>query len=333
MVTSENFQTHRLLFKYDPDVGQRYVSNTFMREVLHGHAFFVQTNRAGFRSKIEFETEKTTPTRIVFLGDSHTEGFGVETEERFSDLIADRTDGVESYNFGIRGSGIDQHVLMYEKIASDYDHDIVCFSSHLEDIQRLGSHRSYIDPINLDVFLVAKPYFTLEGGELALHHHPVPRERTKSKPPSQNFLMRMGIVRQIYQMLPFAIREQAVKRRTRTKFAGFTDPSHERYRLTRALVARVLERAHPKPVILCPLPDPRIHIGFSYQGLFEELCREHDNAHFIDLSKVFEQLPAEERWALYGERTGHFSDSGHRLIADSIQECLQKSGLVSSRSA
>ncbi len=52
--------------------------------------------------------------------------------------------------------------------------------------------------------------------------------------------MRSGLARQVYQRLPLAIRERAIKERTRKKFEGFSNPSHARYGLTRALVANMV---------------------------------------------------------------------------------------------
>lgn len=63
--------------------------------------------------------------RVVVLGDSLVEGFGMADGHRFSDLLERKT-GIEHLNFGSSGNfGTTQYYLVYETLARRFAHDAV----------------------------------------------------------------------------------------------------------------------------------------------------------------------------------------------------------------
>lgn len=72
-----------------------------------GRTATYQSNSQGFRSSREFD-ENFDGRRIAFLGDSFTFGWGVEENETFAALLESKLEHTRSYNFGIRGFGVDQ---------------------------------------------------------------------------------------------------------------------------------------------------------------------------------------------------------------------------------
>ncbi|GEM_PF-5117613 len=103
---------------------------------------WLETNAVGFRDR-EFRVEKKSGVkRIGFLGDSVTEGFGLEPAERFSDqaavLLNTRKDGArfESYNFGISGLATADENQILRNIASHYDLDCVVLQFGANDFKR-----------------------------------------------------------------------------------------------------------------------------------------------------------------------------------------------------
>ncbi len=81
------------------------------------------TNSYGARD--HEHTVKSQKDRIVFIGDSFTEGYGVQANERFSDLIA-KEQNVETLNFGTSGNfGTTQAYLQYKSLVSKFDHNTV----------------------------------------------------------------------------------------------------------------------------------------------------------------------------------------------------------------
>jgi carbamoyltransferase len=86
--------------------------------------------------------------------------------------------GAEVQNYGIPGSGTDQHLLIYRKFARDVEADLVMICVQIDSFHRIQvSHRPNIDRVTGKQIMVPKPYFDLQNGELVLHQVPVPRER------------------------------------------------------------------------------------------------------------------------------------------------------------
>ena len=169
--------THRMVIRHEPDVGHLYMPNARARIPHERGAFYVATNSQGFRSDIEFATGKSTRPRILFFGDSFTAGDGCSNRERFPELVGDAL-GAEVYNYAVSGTGTDQQLLIYEKFARGVAADLIVFCVYVENIERNKvAFRESIDRFTKRRLLVPKPYFTLDGGALALHHVPVPLDR------------------------------------------------------------------------------------------------------------------------------------------------------------
>ncbi len=67
----------------------------------------------------------TTNERVVVLGDSFIEGFGVEKEFRLTDLLESST-GIEHLNFGTSGNfGTIQQSILYKSLAIRFKHNYV----------------------------------------------------------------------------------------------------------------------------------------------------------------------------------------------------------------
>ena len=81
-----------------------------------------ESNSVGARDR-EWETAGSE-SRVVVLGDSFIEGWGLPVEERLTNLLEARS-GVEHLNFGMSHFGTYQQLLVYEKLARLYAHDRV----------------------------------------------------------------------------------------------------------------------------------------------------------------------------------------------------------------
>ena len=111
--------THRMLLRYHPEVGHLFVPNLNARVPNELGAFYVRTNSAGFRSDIEYSSKQGDRPRILFFGDSFTAGDGCSNHERFSDRVGAQLHA-EVFNYGVSGTGTDQHLLIQERIAKRF---------------------------------------------------------------------------------------------------------------------------------------------------------------------------------------------------------------------
>lgn len=82
-----------------------------------------RSNRHGMRDR---ERTVTAPgKRIVFLGDSFAEGYGLARADRLSDRLEAKT-SVPHLNFGVSGNfGPTQYLLLYQTLAKKFDHTSV----------------------------------------------------------------------------------------------------------------------------------------------------------------------------------------------------------------
>lgn len=79
-------------------------------------------NSHGFRQP---EFGKMPGYRILCIGDSFTEGVGVERNETFSAVLGQSLDGVEVYNLGRAGANTVEEVAQARKLATLLDPDLI----------------------------------------------------------------------------------------------------------------------------------------------------------------------------------------------------------------
>ena len=94
-----------------------------------------RTNSFGMRDPERAE-ESSADRRVVVLGDSYAEGYGVARGERFTDLL-EAESGVEHLNFGASGHfGHVQEWLLYRDLAQRFDHtEVMVFTLPFNDAE------------------------------------------------------------------------------------------------------------------------------------------------------------------------------------------------------
>src|SRR6266404_2762264 len=163
------------LFQYHPVIGYTFIPNLKIRIEHEGGGYLIRTNAAGFRSEHEFAKAKTAGKfRILLFGDSFTAGDAVSNKNRFGDVLEVLFPDVEIYNFGLPGTGTDQHYLVWREIAKDYQCDLVIIAAQVENIRRVVARFRPSTKATGEEVLLAKPYFELRNETLELKGVPVP---------------------------------------------------------------------------------------------------------------------------------------------------------------
>ncbi len=152
--------------QYHPLLGYAGVPNLETWFILPDFKHRIVNNSRGFRDK-ERSYEKGDRKRIVVLGDSTAWGWGVEAEERFSDILERRLKGWEVINLAQAGYSTDQELLVLETEGLTYRPDIVILLFDRNDVVE-GNNAKIIDGMQ------PKPFFVEEGGRLVLKNTPVP---------------------------------------------------------------------------------------------------------------------------------------------------------------
>ncbi len=163
------------IWQYDATLGWAHVPGAVGTMVTPEFRVEMAINTAGLRDR---EIPRERPPggwRLVALGDSFVEGWGVALEASVSKQLEQRLQAmagtaVEVINMGVAGYGTDQELLFYERAGRDYHPDDVLLFFYANDLWNnwsavgIGSERGY------------KPFFrTGAAGSLALHGVPVPR--------------------------------------------------------------------------------------------------------------------------------------------------------------
>ncbi len=151
---------------YDADLGWMN-KRSFRAENLYGAGVGFTTNSRGFRGTKEVAAEVPAgQRRIVFLGDSFTEGYGVADADCYPAAISAIEPSFEAVNMGLGGFGLDQMFLWYRRDAAELRASVVVLACIAHDFERMGT----------DHFLhLPKPWLGVDGATLAVRNVPVPK--------------------------------------------------------------------------------------------------------------------------------------------------------------
>jgi lysophospholipase L1-like esterase len=151
---------------YDDLLGWAHMPN--QRAQFNHRDFSVEVliNSHGFRDG-EYSIERTAKKRMFVLGDSFGWGFGVEQQERFSEIIENAHDDWEVINASVSGYGTDQLYLSLKRQGLKFKPDAVMLLFYENDFE------NNIAPVQ---YWHSKPVFTFEDRELQLHNVPVPKQ-------------------------------------------------------------------------------------------------------------------------------------------------------------
>ena len=163
---------HTLCCEYDPRLGWRHAPNRTVRFTRTEYDVTERFNSRGVRGP-EYSFEKPPGEfRIVILGDSFAEGYTVEFDELFSEILKRRLNKegyrTEVINLGVAGYSTDQELLLYQSDGKRYRPDLTILMFYYNDVWYNAQERY------LPWGRGSKPVFALEHGELRLTNVPVP---------------------------------------------------------------------------------------------------------------------------------------------------------------
>ncbi len=120
------------------------------------------TNSRGMRDR-EYVLEKHDRRRVLALGDSITEGWGVEAEEAYPNVLASQyLHDVEVWNLGVAGYSTDQELQQLRQVIDDYRPDVVTLAFYFNDLAENSFRRVRWPPRYI------KPHFDFRGNDLVL---------------------------------------------------------------------------------------------------------------------------------------------------------------------
>ena len=317
----------RQLFEYHPTLAYRFIPNLRLRVEHEAGGYLVRTNGSGFRCEREFTLPKTAgKRRVLVFGDSITAGDAVSNPKRYTDALERLIPDLEVYNFGLPGTGTDQHYLVWREFARAIEADAVVLTIPFENIRRVNSRsRQFIDDQGVHR-VHAKPYFELEAEGLRLCGIPVPRDPVRTEEAEPADIAKTGRFRPLRDLVnKLGLRDAAQKLTGYQPLPEYDDPGCKEWILMKAVLLEWI-RQIPQPVLLVPFPvfqyveetaDPAACLARFSEVAGEAGCHLHDV--LPDLRRYSPQ----ERRAFRFATDVHPTPSGHEAVARSIAPVLQ----------
>lgn len=322
----------RSIFQYHPTYGFHFIPGVKARIPHESGGYLVRANAAGFRSDREYAAPRTPGRRRVLLfGDSYTAGDGVSNGARYGDLLENYVPGIEVYNYGLPGTGTDQHYLVYADVAPRIEHDLVIIAVLVENIRRVVARYRLFENADGEKVALAKPYFSLDqSGLLTLHHVPVPpgQAALDALPAGEREHVDQGgdraLVRRALNLLGPGVKsllQGAIGQNPLPAYDSADDPA---WRLLSAILTTWASES-TTPVLVVPLPLYHYVEGIAdpsaYQARFAELVRTA-RAQLHDPLPDLLALPMSERRALRFERDVHPTPLAHERLARSLASAV-----------
>lgn len=147
----------------NPFFGVWHAPHSSFKHISPDYNLTYHANAQGMRDK-ERDLSAHGKKRVIVLGDSFVEGWGVASENRMSDRL-ERMTGLEHLNFGTSGSfGPTQYLMLYTHFAKSFEHDALIIAilpdnDFLDDDYEYGRimHANRIRPF----FIGTKPNYKL----------------------------------------------------------------------------------------------------------------------------------------------------------------------------
>ena len=324
---------NKQLFEYHPVIGYRFIPNIQARVQHEGGGYLVRANSLGFRSEMEFRTEKTeNKKRILLFGDSYTAADGVSNKKRYSDVLMQMLPGVEIYNFGMPGTGTDQQYLIYKEYAKNIEHDLVMIVVLVENIRRVNAAYRYYTNEKNEIVLFQKPYFELNEEDLILKNIPVNPHHLNAAEMALNGKIKIDKGGR-FPALRRLINKTKYKETIQKLVKYQPLPEYKRNSRQWLLMKRIMLKWFSelkKPILLVPLPMHHYIEDQSDYTEIEKRFAEFSNINNLTLFNPIDKMKSfslAERRKFRFEHDEHPSPYGHetyaRIFKPRVEEVLQ----------
>lgn len=282
-------------------------------------------NSYGARDR-EHPRQSDTP-RIVVLGDSFAEGFGVDETDRFTNRL-ERLTGLEMLNFGVSGTGPLSYSILYQQLAHQFDHigvlvlltatnDFIDQDGHFwreADGKLPGRYKPYYVESEAGfeiVYPVARPSAPQIVATTAGISHPVVRWL-------RDWTWFGGVLRDIN----YVVQSKRVAERLTElgEDTGYRETSVRRLHAVRHSLLQITETAGSErfvAILLIPGPKDLQFVGGGGALLRETLAFPVRNGiRVVDLAEHLIKLP--DTSSVFFSCDDHWSADGNRIIANIV---------------
>jgi hypothetical protein len=272
-------------------------------------------------------SRESSERRVVVLGDSFMEGFGVASEDRLSNVLESRT-GLPHLNFGTSGDAGPTHAFaLYRALASGFDHDAVLAAILPEndfDDDEPSKNRYRVH------WEGTYPDYTLKTSLSSVSESSWKGQNAKAGLTLTRLLREFTYTRNVFDWA-YSISKQ---RRARKKLSGevelppsrFFDYSEEEFQRLRYSYEQLAALAAPRPVVLFTIPRVPDLYAYVEQGksplddALVEWAEGIENVEVVPLLPEFLRLYGTDPVELFLKCDAHWSPAGHRAAARVLLE-------------
>jgi GDSL-like Lipase/Acylhydrolase family len=314
--------------QFDPEIG--WISRPDVRVPdLFGPGASLSTDSLGARGSAAVAREVPPgKLRVVCVGDSFTQGYGVGDEATWPSALQALDPRLEVVNLGQRGYGIDQAYLWYLRKADEIEHDVVLLAFIADDWRRVRLARYQGYP---------KPLLEPGAGAPRVTNSPLEAPRSRSGWWQLN--------REVLESPRSVALLERVARKLGMKASEDTALSERRgaevvAQLVGDLDQRCRAAGRRLALVYLPSPVPGSAGGITQLGgEARRVCEEAraDGIAFLDLTPAFLALAPEKRdgyflklsEVAYPWAQNHYDADGNRFVAETLHEQLELLGLLS----
>jgi len=306
------------------------------------------SNNLGAKSNVYTPPEKLHGRkRILFFGDSFTEGSGLPPQETFVHLINEINPNVEALNFGVSGYSTGQAYLRFKSLKSNIEFDsVVLVFVPFANLWRDINVSRYIGEEWINWGAVMLPRFVIEGGELKLIPPPynsikelVEENEFSISPRLRNHLRKYEAFYYscLYESQPFLdyfITYKLLKLKycnhfkVKNKFDLFK-PDSEAMKITKMILEDMNKEAESEgadfAVMILPVRFEIMEYkkNPNYKKLWDDMSSYicSGNYECFDLMNDFQNVPYENIDVSYDEGR-HLGPATNKYIADFISNAL-----------
>ncbi|WP_299887536.1 hypothetical protein [uncultured Lacinutrix sp.] len=317
--------TYGFWFDLDENFGTLHLPNSEYRQKKYCFDVIYKSNSKGLRD-IERQ-EYTVTKRVVALGDSFTEGIGVQLEDRLTNLL-EKQNKIPHLNFGLAGNfGPTQYLMMYKTLAKKYSHEAILLGV-------LPSNDFIDDDYEISLKVGGdryQPFFKGHYPNYELVYHTDSINKSKAKPVNHSFIYKvLKNFTYSYNMYRYLRVMKGIKAipedqlLDESKIPSYFNYSQKQFNRMRFSIEEIKRLAGDRKVMVYSIPIYKEIIAYREHGknpLGRELKAICDsiNVEYLDLLPQTESFTIEQCETLFLSCDGHWSEAGNAFAKKQIE--------------
>lgn len=317
--------TQNFWFDLDENFGTLHLPNDEYRQKKYCFDVVYKTNTKGLRDRER--DVKTITKRVVALGDSFTEGIGVNREDRLTNLL-EKDKNIPHLNFGLAGNfGPTQYLMMYKTLARNYSHEAVL-------VGILPSNDFIDDDYEVNLKVGGDRYQPFLKGDYPnyeLIYHTDSIYKSKARPKAQSLIHKLlknfTHSYNMYRYLRVMQRVKAIpedKLLDASKIPSYFNFSEKQFNRMRYSIEEIKKLAGNRPVMVYSIPIEKEIKAYREHGKnplasrLQAVC-DSINVEYLDLLPKTNRFTETEYKALFLSCDGHWSEAGNAFAKKEIE--------------